>query len=401
MANIKDYVLANGHRSFDDFPLNELDIACLNELGYLTFGEHLPEMLDHHGYHRLADLLEPLAATELAQPTYDFLVTPARVELLRAVLTSQRFGDVELGYYVNDVNPDYDRQFAAMVMRLPSLGHTQLIFRGTDDSLIGWKEDFNMSYMRTIPAQQAAVSYLRQFLTDFSGELVVSGHSKGGNLALYASSLIPADLQAQIRAVYVFDAPGLHQSVLTSSGYQDIRSKVIALRPEESIVGIMLGSDVAYETVISQNKGLLQHDLSNWQVSDTAFLRSPQLSQFSLSLEKTFSDWLSQHSNQELKLFFDTFFDLFFTSGITSLNDLSSPTQDQTRALLTTLHHLDKPHRDFMLKAVNQLLTLYGKHALEARRTLPAYWGDALGKWQSRRVASTEAPKTREDSSIS
>ncbi|MGT2896365.1 Mbeg1-like protein [Streptococcus entericus] len=390
MANIKDYVLANGHRSFDDLSLNELDIACLNELGYLTFGEHLPETLDHHSYHRLANLLGRLAVAELEQPVYDFLVTPARIELLRAVLTSPRFEDLELGCYVNDVNPDYGRQFAAMVMCLPSLGHTQLIFRGTDDSLIGWKEDFNMSYMRTIPAQQAAFSYLREFLMDFSGKLVVSGHSKGGNLALYASSLVPATLQTKISAVYVFDAPGLHQSVLNSPGYQTIRPRVKAFRPEEAIVGIMLSSDVAYETVISQNRGLLQHDMSHWQVSETAFLRSSQLSQFSLSLEKTFNDWLNQYSNQELKLFFDTFFDLFFTSGIASLNDLSTPDPVRARAMLNTLRHLDKPRREFMIKAVNQLMSLYGKHALADRQRGPAYWGDILGKWQSRSTKSLE-----------
>lgn len=392
MANLLDYAQST-KQSFVDLPLNELDVACLNELGYLTFGESLPADFDWQAFYPLAELVELAGQAALADLSYNFLVTPNRVALFEAVLTNPRFAGLELGYYINDISTEYERQFAAMIWRLPDIAYTQMIFRGTDDRLIGWKEDFNLSYMRLIPAQQAALTYLKDFLTQEPCQLVVSGHSKGGNLALYATSHLSVDLQDLVSQVYVFDAPGIHASVLASAGYETISQRVLALRPQESIVGVMLGSGLAYETVVSRQSGLLQHDLANWQVEADRFERADGLSQISLNLEKTFADWLTSYSKHDLKLFFDTCFDIFFTSGIDSLNDFTKPAGDTLKPLLATISRLDKTQRDFLTKAIGQLLGLYQKHALEtAWANRPDYWGELLGKWQSRSAGQNPKP---------
>lgn len=381
MAHLLDYVTQAGSKTVADFPLNELDVACLNELGYLPYQEHLQTQMDWSKFHLLADLASQLADQDR---TFDFLVTKERIALLEAVLAAPRFEGLALGHYVNDISQEYEHQFAAMIWDLSAAGHRQVVFRGTDDSLIGWKEDFNMSYQRQIPAQQLALAYLKSYLEAEDGALVVSGHSKGGNLALYASSFLPLDLQERLVGVHIYDAPGLHESVLGSSGYQGLKPKVVAFRPQEAIVGVMLGSDLTYQTVASLGKGMEQHDMSKWQVAEATFVPVDGLSDLSLSLEQTFDDWLATHSSQDLKLFFDTCFDLFFDAGIDSLNDLSSNTNQVLKQLLVTANQLDKDQRDFLLKAVGDLIGLYQKHALErAWQERSAAVTAFLGKWQS------------------
>lgn len=384
MAGLRDYIRGYGTESFDDLPLTELDVACLNELGYLSFDEYLPVNFDFQRFYPLKDLLA--LAFEETELTYDFLVTKERLELFELIVDSPRFAGLELGFYVNDIQTEYEQQFAAMAMRLPSLGHTQVIFRGTDDTLVGWKEDFNMSYRRVIPAQYAATAYLRQFLETNPCPLVVSGHSKGGNLVLYASSQLPKDLQSQLKQLLVFDAPGLHQSVLTSQGYRAIRDRVLAFRPKDSIVGIMLDADVTYQTVDSQGFGMEQHDMMNWLVTETAFTKLAGLSDFSLSLEQTFSDWLSQYSKSDLKLYFDTFFDIFFTSGISSLNDLDDKTAAHFKAMLLTVSNMDRHRRDWMWSMTAQLLSLYQKHAIEnAWNSRLTELSELVNKWLNKK----------------
>lgn len=383
MAHLLDYVTQAGSKTVADFPLNELDVASLNELGYLPYQEHLKIQMDWSKFHLLADLVSQVADQDR---TFDFLVTKERIALLEAVLAAPRFEGLALGRYVNDISQEYERQFAAMIWDLPAAGHRQVVFRGTDDSLIGWKEDFHMSYQRRIPAQQLALAYLKTYLEEGAGTVVVSGHSKGGNLALYASSFLPLDLQERLMSVHIYDAPGLHESVVGSLGYQGLKPKVVAFRPREAIIGVMLGSDLTYQTVASLGKGMEQHDMSNWQVAGDTFVAVDGLSDLSLSLEKTFDDWLTTHSSRDLKLLFDTCFDLFFDAGIDSLNDLSGNTNQALKQLLATANQLDKNQRDFLLKTVGDLIGLYQKHALErAWQERSAAVTAFLAKWQSGR----------------
>uniref|UniRef100_UPI0035A0E8D3 Mbeg1-like protein n=1 Tax=Streptococcus ferus TaxID=1345 RepID=UPI0035A0E8D3 len=227
MTNFCDYVKQNSRNSFADLPLNEVDIACLNELAYLPLGDWLGQeqlALDKVALGQFRDYEKTL------QVDLDFLITKERWNLFQAVLDSKRFEQLHLSYYTNEVSSEFERQFAAMMLEIPEIGHRQLIFRGTDDSLIGWKEDFQMTYMREIPAQRLAVTYLKHYLETTEGQLIISGHSKGGNLALYAASQQSSGQQERIQQIYLFDAPGLHQTVLSSPGYLAVRGKVVAIR---------------------------------------------------------------------------------------------------------------------------------------------------------------------------
>ncbi len=323
MATINDYLDCNGSRTFDEFAFNEADSLCLNELGYFCF-EELDASIDFKKTVNLHEVLLPYITGEKAF-SHSFLVTEERVKLLQKVVASKRFANLNLSDYVNDVDAEYERQFSAMVFTLPEINHHQLVFRGTDDTMIGWKEDFKLTYVQEIPAHRAAVAYLEDYLEKYAGKVTVSGHSKGGNLALYAVSHVNDLLREQIEKVYMLDAPGLQEKGLESDGYKAIRERVTVIRPEESIVGIMLYNDIEPIVVKSNASGIMQHALTSWQFNEETgeLILAERQTDLSQNLEKTFKQWMNELSSQELKILFDTLFDTLMSSGIHSINDVT------------------------------------------------------------------------------
>lgn len=323
MATINGYLDYNKNRSFKDFAFNEADILCLNELGYFCF-EELDASIDFSKDVNLHEVLMPYVTGE--KPfNHSFLVTEERVKLLQKVVASKRFVNLNLSDYVNDVDSEYERQFSAMVFTLPEINHHQLVFRGTDDTMIGWKEDFKLTYVQEIPAHRAAVAYLEAYFEKYAGKVTVSGHSKGGNLALYAVAHVNDLLREQIEKVYMLDAPGLQEKGLESDGYKAIRERVTVIRPEESIVGIMLYNDIDPIVVKSNASGIMQHAVTSWQFNEETgeLILAERQTDLSQNLEKTFKQWMKELSSQELKILFDILFDTLMSSGIHSINDVT------------------------------------------------------------------------------
>lgn len=251
------------------------------------------------------------------------LVTKNRLKLLEKAASSTRFKNIKLIGYVNDIDPDVQKQFAAMIFKIKPDSYV-LTFRGTDDSIIGWKEDFHMTYMDQVPAQKTAVNYLRKAMDALPGQFILTGHSKGGNLASYAASQIEPEYQERIQSIYSFDAPGLNHSVITSQGYQTISDKIKRYIPQGSIVGMMLETPKQAQIVKSTAfGGLAQHDTFTWQISDQTFVLLDNLNPDSLQVDKTLKNWVDSVSDEELKDFFDLFFGLILDAGISSINDLT------------------------------------------------------------------------------
>jgi hypothetical protein len=347
MASIIDYMKKNKDTSFDDLALNDADILSLNEIGYIPFGEVLEPAFDLSQELTLRDVLEHYEGKR-DKLDYNFIMTKERVDLLEEMISSQRFADLRLSHYVNDVDNELEKQFAAMIFRIPKINHTQIVFRGTDDTMVGWKEDFKLTYMREIPAHRSAIAYLKNYLSLHEDKVLVSGHSKGGNLAVYAVSHLPSELQDKIAQVYMFDAPGLHEAEVTLQSYQNIRDRLKVIRPEESIVGVMLNIDVEQEVVESQSFGVFQHAATRWQVSEETgdFVPAEKPTDLSLNLQQTFKQWTDELSNQELKALFDTVFDNLIDNGFLSLNELSHFNRESATTLFNVFNSLNAINED-------------------------------------------------------
>ena len=317
MGIIFDYLDQVAYDSIYDTPFNELDLLMLTEITYLPFDQIVSDQMSPDCTCRLFE------AAEKAPQDLSMLVTKNRLKLLEKVASSTRFKNIKLMGYVNDIDSDVQKQFAAMIFKIKPDSYV-LTFRGTDDSIIGWKEDFHMTYMDQVPAQKTAVNYLRKAMDALPGQFILTGHSKGGNLASYAASQIEPEYQERIQSIYSYDAPGLNHSVITSQGYQTISDKIKRYIPQGSIVGMMLETPKQAQIVKSTAiGGLAQHDTFTWQISGQTFVLLDNLNPESLQVDKTLKNWVDSVSDEELKDFFDLFFGLILDAGISSINDLT------------------------------------------------------------------------------
>lgn len=317
MGIIFDYLDQVAYDSIYETPFNELDLLILTEITYLPFDQIVSDQMSPDCTCRLFE------AAEKVPQDLSMLVTKNRLKLLEKAASSTRFKNIKLMGYVNDIDPDVQKQFAAMIFKIKPDSYV-LTFRGTDDSIIGWKEDFHMTYMDQVPAQKTAVNYLRKAMDALPGQFILTGHSKGGNLASYAASQIEPEYQERIQIIYSYDAPGLNHSVITSQGYQTISDKIKRYIPQGSIVGMMLETPKQAQIVKSTAiGGLAQHDTFTWQISDQTFVLLDNLNPDSLQVDKTLKNWVDSVSDEELKDFFDLFFGLILDAGISSINDLT------------------------------------------------------------------------------
>ena len=237
MPDIFDYIKWRGDLSFHSDPPNEVDALVFSGLAYICYGAVLPADISP----RLT--LREAAREVLAMPD---LLSRSQIkndrELLKAASESERFGSCILTHYVDRIIPEEETQFAAVTFLLDD-GSAFLAFRGTDDSLTGWKEDFNMSFLESVPAQRMAVEYVESFVQSHALPLRLAGHSKGGNLAVYAGARVAEKTQSCILRVYNNDGPGFGPHMMTDEGYLRIIPKIRTLVPQSSVIGMLLEID--------------------------------------------------------------------------------------------------------------------------------------------------------------
>ena len=358
MAHLIEYLEKVENLTFDQEPLNILDKVCINEIGYLTYEKWLTD----------SDLKKTINLHDFAEgkelnPDYTFMVTKERVELAEAMVRSRRFAGLSLSNYRSVLDQEVEKQFAAMIFSLPELDYHQLVFRGTDDSVIGWKEDFQLTYSREIPAHRSAMTFLEEHLPNLSGCITVSGHSKGGNLALYSAVQSSTALREKISELLLLDSPGLMKSLLEKPSYQELKAKMTVIRPQDSVVGVMLYWDRPAQLVAAEGIGFAQHNALTWEVDLTTndFVHVDQPTDLSQRLEETFQEWIETLPNQELKQVFDLVFDTILDSGIESLDDIGIQALPQLGQMLQEFGNLSDKQKKVLQDGFNQLLWIFWK----------------------------------------
>jgi len=367
MAHLIDYLEKVENLTFDQEPLNILDKVCINEIGYLTYEKWLTA----------SDLKKPINLHDFAEgkelnPDYSFMVTKERVELAEAIVRSKRFAGLHLSNYRSVLDKEVEKQFAAMIFSLPELDYHQLVFRGTDDSVIGWKEDFQLTYSREIPAHRSAMTFLEDHLPNLSGHITVSGHSKGGNLALYSAVQSSTSLREKIAELLLLDSPGLMKSLLEKPSYQELKARMTVIRPQDSVVGVMLYWDRPAQLVAAEGIGFAQHNALSWEVDLAAndFAYEDQPTELSQRLEETFQEWIETLPKQQLKQVCDLVFDTILDSGIESLDDIGIQALPQIGQMLQEFGNLSDKQKKVLQDGFNQLLWIFWKSG-NKRSSLP------------------------------
>lgn len=362
MGNLFDYLKSRGDLSLEEAPFNDVDSLILARLSNLPFDGIVPGNLD--------SIISVGAASERFFQSGEAekkVILRADLRLLREVAVNKRFAQMGLCGYTNQIDIKVEKQFAAMIIRIgPQLSF--ISFGGTDLSLTGWKEDFNMSFCTPIPAQEEAVCYLNQAATSMPGKFIVGGHSKGGNLSAYSSSFCETQVQERIIAVYNMDGPGFNASILESNGHRRIAEKIKTFIPHSSVVGMLLQHEEDYYVVRSTQIGLMQHDLFSWEVENDHFVYVDQVTHGSKFIDRTLKTWLSSLSLAEREEFVDGLFSILEETNATTVRELSSNWHKNARVVLKSIRNLD----DDMRQNLAQTLGLLGKAAKQAvQLTMP------------------------------
>ena len=350
MKNMLDYIKEFGHVSFEERAFSEIDALVLTELEYLPLEKVVPSDENGENFVTVKEIAEYMQ--EHKQELFDenpMMITQERHEVSQVIADAPRFQSLKFFGVVSVWDKDTTKQFAAVTVEVEP-GVRLVIFRGTDETLIGWKEDFLMTYSPLVAAQTDAKEYLAKQASLWDGDLMISGHSKGGNLAIYAAATQVEDVQLRIVDIFCFDSPGLYRSVLETKGYQNIVPLAMRYIPQDSLIGLMLESEVPYVIVKSNATGAMQHSAMTWEIEDGQFIKMEKLTKNSQLNDQTFKKWTESVSDEELELFWNVFFELLFSVGIDTVNDLYGEFMHYVQEFLKAAGNMDEEKRELLTR---------------------------------------------------
>ena len=358
MAGLLDYIAWRGDIPLDFDGFNEADAAVLARFSYVPF-----EYFDRppRDFTAISGLAGELANERLTREGRWKLRDR---ELLEAMAGSRRFGALEVGFFEDQFDEKLQTQFSAITVSLGPERHF-LAFRGTDNTIVGWKEDLNMSYLCPIPGQESACIYARAVARVLPGELILGGHSKGGNLAAYAGAFCGEEVQRRIGAVYNFDGPGFFDDILESPGYRAICPKIHTFVPQFSVVGLLLGRDEQSRVVHSTENGLHQHDMYSWEILGSHFVELGTITGGSKFVDSALKGWIAQMTPEQFELFADTIYKIMADTNAHTLHEMRERWFDSAKSIVRSIGGLDEQTRRAVLECV-KLLAVNAGHEVKA-----------------------------------
>ena len=350
MKNIIDYAEQQLH-TFLEEPFNPVDSLVLSQFAYVHFNDVVPKA----GEGRPDILLKDLFRAENFNTMYhNVRDIESNRRFLTALSASPRFRNIRMNDYADQFDPEKEEQFSAVTYFLED-GSCYVAFRGTDSTFVGWKEDFNMAFVSPVPSQMSAVRYLNNAARRSNQGIRVGGHSKGGNLAVYAATYCRTDVQAAILDIYSHDGPGFKEDIFSTPDYLAVQGRVHKTLPQSSIVGMLLQNQEKYQVVQSNRFGIMQHDPFSWSVEERDFTYVSQITSGAAYMNKTLNSWLASLSDEEREQFVDILYRIISDAGIGSLRELSEESGKKMAAILQATKEVDSESRKYLLQTVKAL----------------------------------------------
>lgn len=322
MANILDYLDWRGDLNFDQAPFNEVDNLLLSQLVYVDLKGIVPGPESNEKI-RVAEASRIFFATHDEKKILEKIsMTKTAMYVLKKMAESERYKDALLGGYVNDISIEEQSQFAVVCIYL---GDRSLFvaFSGTDDTIVGWRENFNMGYLSATPGQKKAVAYLNQMVGIGQWKVRVGGHSKGGNLAVYSAVHCRPIIKRKIISVYSNDGPGFSKEMVASEAYQKMLPKIRTIIPESSIVGLILEHEEEVQIVKSTNVGVGQHDAMSWEVLGNHFVYTDKVAEQSVFIDETMRTWLMELDAVQREIIVEAVFEILDELNIRTVDDFT------------------------------------------------------------------------------
>ncbi len=349
MANIIDYLQWRGDVPMRAVPFTEVDALVLSTLVYMPLGDVAGE-----GFSGSMTVKEAANVLRERDAGTGFPSDGERDQaLLDALAVSERFGDMRIAGFVDRYDADRQEQFAAAAFL--NGDEVIVVYRGTDATIVGWKEDFNMSFETQVPAQKSAVEYAENVYRAFLCPMRLCGHSKGGNLAAYAALFSSDETREHILTAYSFDGPGFNETVSASRACAE-SSRIRTFVPQGSIVGMMFWHSEPFTVVRSDGVVIFQHDPYTWQILGPAFVPAEH-SISSRYADATFKTWLTDLPVETRRMAIDGIFEVLSSPGGKDMQDLLDGKSVLTA--LKTAGNLDPQTR----AAIKQMLVLLGSAA--------------------------------------
>ena len=339
--DVFNYINKYGVYTFNDVPFNDVDNIVFSALSYIDFDGIVS-----------VNRFNPLTISRVASIYFNshtkmsnnILAFRQAIKVFNAIKNTNRYGNLYLYNYVYEVCEN--EQFGALTIEI-NKNLVYVSFEGTDQMVSGWKEDFMLSYQFPVLSQRKAIDYINKYFWFRHKNIVVGGHSKGGNLAIVAAMYANFLVKDKIIKIYNNDGPGLLKEQINSRYYNDIKSKLVHIVPNYSIVGLLLRHSDNYLVVKSSKKGILAHDLTTWQIRDKE-LDFGELSHFSSELDIVISDWINKYSKEKRKNFVESLFMIFNKANIDSFVDIMEKKTLIIKLIIST-KDIDKDTK-YMLK---------------------------------------------------
>lgn len=350
MANINDYIKWRGDIALDkDYPFNEVDSMILARFSYLIFEQIKMES---------EETIETISMKMDKFENDDFHYNGDK-ELISYLGKSSRFKNMKVTDFVKNNERENEKQFGAIVIHINKY-ELYVSYIGTDNTIYGWKEDFNMAFMSNVPCQIEGKEYLKRIANKYKHKKIrIGGHSKGGNVAIYSAIMADLKIQDRIIKVYNYDGPGFNQEIANEYAKETIIEKIETYFPQESIIGRIMNHEEKCSVAFSKEKGILQHDIYSWQVLGTNLIYSAKLTKSSEIMNTAVTSWLTNTSNEQRKIFIDTIFELFYATDANTFGEISKNLMNNLSIIFKKYGEISKEDKKIMTAMIKSFVKEY------------------------------------------
>lgn len=373
-----DYLTWRGDLTMEQDPMNQIDGMIFARFSYLPFGMVMEQRQDK--FVPLAKVADKLLACEDVE---SHVLYREDLQLLDRMASSARYGNLQIGNYIDLYEEESETQFSAITIKMEDA--YCIAYRGTDNTLLGWKEDLNMGFVFPISSQERAKEYLEDFAGRHRGDLILCGHSKGGNVAVYAAAYTSECIQRRIRCIYDYDGPGFYEEALDTEGYARVREKIKTYVPQDSLVGMLLGHLEEHSVVHSLDYGPFQHNVYTWEVTGPDFCYEKDVTSRSHAFDQTLKEWYGKTDAKQRELFVEAIYSLIGNTSAKTLQDLRGNWAENSKIVLNTMRNMDEESK----KLIGEGLALFMKCAWEHKRT-PRQFAAKKGRKIEKKSAETK-----------
>lgn len=360
MADMLDYIEWRGDITFKQSPFNEVDNIIMSQIAYVDLKNIVPDIKERGciTLEEASGIYFKLHDEESLKQVKTFIWQAPF--LMRKAAHSDRFKNIKLGRYRWVYDEKRQTQFAAFTVDLGD-GTVYIAYMGTDDTIVGWKEDFNMSFKAPVPSQLQALDYLEMIAKKKRGKFRIGGHSKGGNVAVYAAAFTGSEIQKRILQVHNFDGPGFTKDIIDQMSQGEIGERIRTIVPQSSVIGMLLEHEESYEVVASTQLGIFQHDMFSWQLQRNAFVKVDDISASAYKVDHTLREFILSMNAEEKEEFVESFFCVLTETGAKTLSDLNLK---EILAIMKRLNKEEKENKKILTQAFRMLLKIPTKKQL-------------------------------------